>query len=30
MDAWHVNQIAQAVKLDIGYAKSDADVKLLI
>jgi uncharacterized protein (DUF362 family) len=30
MDAWHVNQIAHAVKLNIGYAKSDADVKLVI
>jgi hypothetical protein len=30
MDAWHVNQIAQAIKLDIGYAKSDTDVRLVI
>jgi uncharacterized protein (DUF362 family) len=30
MDAWHVNQIAQAVKVGVGYAKSDADVKLMI
>ena len=30
MDAWQVNQIAQAVKQGIGYAKSDADIKLLI
>lgn len=30
MDAWHVNQIAQAVKLGIGYAKGDADIKLVI
>ena len=30
MDAWKVNQIAQAVKVGAGYAKSDADVKILI
>lgn len=30
MDAWHVNQIAQAVKVGVGYAKSDDDVKLVI
>jgi uncharacterized protein (DUF362 family) len=30
MDAWHVNQIAQAVKLGIGYAKSNDDIKMVI
>jgi uncharacterized protein (DUF362 family) len=30
MDAWHVNQIAHAVKLKIGYARSDADIKLVV
>jgi uncharacterized protein (DUF362 family) len=30
MDAWHVNQIAQATKLNIGYAKGDSDLKLVI
>jgi len=30
MDAWHLNQIAQAVKQGIGYAKSDADIKMVI
>jgi hypothetical protein len=29
MDAWHVNQIAHAVKLKIGYARSDDDIKLV-
>lgn len=30
MDAWRVNQIAQAVKQGIGYAKSDDDIKLVL
>jgi hypothetical protein len=30
MDAWQVNQIAQAVKQGIGYAKSDNDIKLVL
>ena len=30
MDAWQVNQIAQAVKLGIGYAKSYSDIKMVI
>jgi uncharacterized protein (DUF362 family) len=30
MDAWHVNQISQAVKVGVGYARSDNDVKLVI
>ncbi len=30
MDAWHINQISHAVKLGIGYAKSDANLKMLI
>jgi uncharacterized protein (DUF362 family) len=30
MDAWRVNQVAQAVKVGVGYAKSDDDIKLVI
>ena len=30
MDAWSVNQIAQAVKVGVGYARSDEDVKIII
>jgi uncharacterized protein (DUF362 family) len=30
MDAWSVNQIAQAVKVGAGYARGPQDVKLLI
>lgn len=30
MDAWHVSQIAHAVKLGIGYARNDGDIKLII
>lgn len=30
MDAWKVNQIAQAVRLKIGYARNDGDIKLII
>jgi hypothetical protein len=30
MDAWHVNQISHAVKLKIGYARNDDDIKMLI
>jgi len=30
MDAWKVNQIAQAVKQGIGYAKGDEDIKMVI
>jgi uncharacterized protein (DUF362 family) len=30
MDAWRVNQIAHAVKLGIGYARNDGDIKLII
>ena len=29
MDAWAVNQIAQAVKVGCGYARSDNDIKIL-
>jgi uncharacterized protein (DUF362 family) len=30
MDAWHVRQIAHAVKVGVGYARNDNDVKLII
>ncbi len=30
MYAWHQKQILQAVKLGIGYAKQDADIKLVL
>jgi uncharacterized protein (DUF362 family) len=30
MDAWRVNQISHAVKLKIGYARNDDDIKMLI
>ncbi len=30
MDAWHVSQIAHAVKVGVGYARNDNDVKLVI
>ncbi len=30
MDAWQVNQIAQAVKQGIGYAKGDSDIKMVL
>jgi len=30
MDAWRVNQISQAVKLNIGYAKDDDTIKIIL
>ncbi len=30
MDAWHQKTIKQAVKLGVGYAKSEQDVKLIL